>query len=102
MEKQRSGRVYSISVVEEGDSDILYEYCMAGAKRNSSLPFRRGPDLSIYHIPTALLVPETSATFINLRALRPLFGHFHKPPGTSATSATFINLRPLRVSIADP
>jgi hypothetical protein len=36
------------------------------------LPFGRGPDLSIYHIPVALLVPETSATFISLRALWPL------------------------------
>ena len=39
----------------EGDSDILYKCCMAGAKRNSSLPFVRGPDLSIYHFPSALL-----------------------------------------------
>jgi hypothetical protein len=56
-------------------------------RRNSSLPFRRGPNLSIYHIPSALFIPETSATFINLRPLHRL---------VPSTSATFINLRPLR------
>jgi hypothetical protein len=54
-------------------------------RRNSSLPFRRGPNLFIYHILVALLFPKTSATFISLQALQLVFGDFYKPLGTSAT-----------------
>ena len=47
----------------KGNSDIYYKCCMAGAKRNSNLLFRRGPDLSIYHFPSALLRPCQSTSF---------------------------------------
>jgi hypothetical protein len=41
---------------QRGRRGVYYKCCLSSAKRNSSLPFRRGPDLSIYHIPSALLV----------------------------------------------
>ena len=41
MEKQRSGRVYSISDVEEGDSDIFYKCCLICAKKKLKLALQK-------------------------------------------------------------